>query len=88
LWSCFLRFPMNERRISPHRGMLKSGQIAFTDKAPKLECTVRNCSETGACLQISTTYGMPASFSLIIDGVHQSCRVVWRTETRLGVTFI
>jgi hypothetical protein len=78
---------MNEHRISPRRRMLKTGQIAFSDKVAKLECTVRNLSETGACLQISTTVGMPASFGLFVDGVRYSCQVVWRTETRLGVAF-
>ena len=79
---------MDEHRISPRRRVLKSGQIELSDKAPKLECTVRNISETGACLQISTTYGMPAGFGLLIDGVPHSCRVVWRTDTRLGVAFV
>jgi hypothetical protein len=78
---------MNEHRISPRRRILKTGQIAFSDKVPKLECTVRNLSETGALLQISTTVGMPASFGLFIDGVRYSCRVVWQSQTRLGVTF-
>jgi hypothetical protein len=79
---------MNEHRINQRRRLLKSGQIAFTDKAPKLECTVRNLSETGACLQVSTTYGMPAGFGLFVDGVRRTCRVIWRTDTRLGVTFM
>jgi hypothetical protein len=57
---------MNEHRISPRRRVLKTGQIAFSDKVPKLECTVRNLSETGACLQVSTTVGMPASFGLFV----------------------
>jgi len=78
---------MNEHRISPRRRVLKTGQIAFNDKAPKLECTVRNLSETGACLQVSTTFGMPGNFGLVIDGVHHTCRVVWRTDTKLGVAF-
>ena len=79
---------MNENRISPRRRVLKSGQIALSEKAPKLECTIRNISDTGACLQVSTTFGMPASFGLFADGVRHNCRVVWRTDTRLGVTFI
>ena len=79
---------MKENRVSPRRRVLKTGQIAFSDKAPKLECIVRNLSDTGASLQISTTTGMPKSFGLIVDGAHRTCRVVWRTDTRLGVTFI
>jgi hypothetical protein len=79
---------MNEHRISPRRRVLKTGQIALSEKAPKLECTVRNLSETGACLQVSTTYGMPTSFDLIVEGARRTCRIVWRTDTRLGVAFL
>ena len=79
---------MNEKRISPRRRVLKTGQIAFSDKVPKLECTVRNLSETGACLQVSTTHGMPTAFDLIVEGVRHACKIVWRTDTRLGVAFI
>jgi PilZ domain len=79
---------MDEHRTSPRRRVLKSGQIAFSDKVPKLECMVRNVSDTGACVQISTTVGMPTSFGLLIDGVRHNCRVVWRTDTRLGVAFM
>ena len=78
---------MNEHRLSPRHRVLKTGHIAFSEKVPKLECTVRNLSDTGACLQISTTTGMPASFDLIVDGARHTCRIVWRTETRLGVAF-
>ena len=79
---------MNEQRINPRRRILKTGQIAFSDKAPKLECAVRNLSATGACLQVSTTHGMPAGFELIVEGARHACKIVWRTDTRLGVRFI
>jgi hypothetical protein len=78
---------MNEKRLSPRRRVLKSGWIIFSDKAAKLQCTVRNLSGAGACLEVSTTYGMPGNFGLMIDGARYSCRIVWRTETRLGVAF-
>jgi hypothetical protein len=80
-------FSMNENRVRPRRRVLKSGWIILSDKAAKLECTVRNLSETGACLQVSTTYGMPANFGLLVEGVRHTCRIVWRTDTRLGVAF-
>jgi PilZ domain len=67
--------------------MLKAAFIVVTDKAPKLECTVRNISETGAALEVSTTFGIPAQFDVIIDGVRHHCRQVWRTGTKIGVTF-
>jgi hypothetical protein len=79
---------MNEHRLSPRHRVLKTGHIAFSEKVPKLECTVRNLSDSGACLQISTTIGMPGHFDLTVDGERHSCRIVWRTETRLGVAFV
>ena len=78
---------MDERRtISRHR-VLKGAFIVISEKAPKLECTVRNISESGAALQVSTTIGIPAHFDVIIDGVRHHCRSAWRTDTRIGVVF-
>ena len=61
--------------------------IVISDKAPKIECTVRNVSETGAALQVSTTVGIPQNFIVIMDGVRRHCRVQWRTDTKIGVMF-
>jgi PilZ domain len=79
---------MNEKRRAPRARMLKSGKIALSEKAPKIECAIRNMSATGALLQISSTYGIPAHFDLLLSGSERrACHVVWRTDTRLGVAF-
>jgi hypothetical protein len=78
---------MDEKRTASRRRVLKSAFIVVSDRAPKLECTVRNISETGAGLQVSTTIGIPAHFDVIIDGVRYRCRSVWRTDTKMGVAF-
>jgi hypothetical protein len=78
---------MTERRIAPRSRVLKTGNIALSEKAPKLECTIRNLSATGALLQVSSTFGLPTDFDLLIGSERRSCHVVWRTDTRLGVTF-
>jgi len=79
---------MNEHRIAPRGRVLKSGRIVLSEKAPKLDCTIRNLSATGACLQISSTYGIPADFDLLLSvSERKSCHVVWRTDTKLGVAF-
>jgi len=78
---------VNEKRGSVRRRVLKTAFIIMSDKAPKLECTVRNISETGAALQVSTTIGIPKSFVVIIDGVHHHCHSVWRTDAMIGVAF-
>lgn len=78
---------MTEKRNTSRKRVLKSGFIVFSDKASKLECTVKNLSQTGAALQVSTTIGIPASFDVIIDGKRQHCRSVWRTDTKIGIVF-
>lgn len=78
---------MQEKRATFRKRVLKTAQIILSEKAPKLDCTVRNLSTMGACLQVSTTYGLPASFDVVLDGVRHHCRAVWRTDTKIGVTF-
>jgi len=46
-------------------------------------------SNAGAALDVASPVGIPAEFTLVLpaDGSHMPCHVVWRTETRIGVTF-
>src|ERR1700761_7895124 len=78
---------MNEKRGAPRRRVLKAGTIEFGGGA--IDCTVRNVSETGASLEVTSPLGIPENFTLVIpsDGQHFSCRVVYRKERRIGVTF-
>jgi diguanylate cyclase (GGDEF)-like protein len=77
-----------EQRRSEHRQRtLRSGKIIFNNRQSVIDCIVRNLSDSGTCLQVNTTAGLPKSFELVIDGESASrhCRVVWQSETRLGV---
>ena len=65
---------------------LRAGVIG-SDQAPSIYCTVRNLSESGACLQAATTAEIPSTFAIVIEGERRACRVIWRTDTQLGVTF-
>ena len=78
---------MNEKRVTQRRRVLRSAYIVISDKAPKIECAVRNFSEAGAALEVSTTFGIPNSFDIIIDGERRHCRSVWRTNIKMGVAF-
>jgi hypothetical protein len=78
---------VDEKRIASRSRVLKTAFIVVSDKAPKLECTVRNISETGAALQLSTPYGIPATFDVVIDGARHHCHSMWRTDTKIGVRF-
>lgn len=78
---------VTEKPRSPRHRVLKGAFIVISEKAPKLEYTVRNISDTGAALQVSTTFGLPQAFDIIVDGVRRRCHVVWRTDTKIGVSF-
>ena len=77
---------MEERRASPRMRMLKSGKIFLGSRG--VPCTIRSISNTGACLQVQTTYGIPSIFELAIaEGERRTCKIVWLDSMRLGVQF-
>jgi PilZ domain len=78
---------VDEHRTAPRRRLLKAGRISFGGGT--IDCTVRNLSETGAALEVSSPVGIPERFTLVIEPnhIHVPCRVVWRKETRIGVHF-
>ena len=74
-----------EHRIAARHRVLKGGRIHFGGGA--IDCTIRNISDTGAALDVISPLGIPTEFTLIADGEQRPCRVVWRKEKRIGVTF-
>ncbi len=77
---------MDERRDSARLRMLKSGRILFGKAA--VPCTVRNLSESGACLQVQSTYGLPSAFEFALDDKPpRHCKVVWIDGTIVRVEF-
>ena len=80
--------PEVERRIASRRTTLKGGRVAFNAGRSTVDCTVRNLSSKGAKLQVTSVFGIPDTFDLLLDGHRrQPCRVVWRTLKELGVLF-
>ncbi|WP_027520906.1 PilZ domain-containing protein [Bradyrhizobium sp. Ec3.3] len=78
---------MDERRIQSRHRVLKAGTIEFGGGA--IDCAVRNFSDTGAALDVTSPVGIPEHFTLFVqaDGRHLSCTAVWRKEKRIGVKF-
>ena len=75
-----------EKRASERRLLSRAGTIEFDGDV--IDCTVRNLSSTGAMLDVANPVGIPDHFTLILpDGHYTSCKVVWRKQTRIGVTF-
>jgi len=78
---------VDENRRATRRRVLKSATIEFDQGA--YSCAVRNLSETGAALDVPYALAIPHEFTLTMDTdqVNRHCRVIWRKENRLGVTF-
>jgi hypothetical protein len=78
---------MDERRHDTRHRVLKAGTIEFGGGA--IDCTIRNLSDTGAALDVTSPVGIPERFTLVVpaDGIHLSSTVVWRKEKRIGVKF-
>ena len=78
---------MDENRAAPRRRTLKAGTIEFGGGA--IDCTVRNISDTGAALEVVTPLYIPDRFVLYIpsDQFKRRCRIVRRSQRRIGVTF-
>jgi hypothetical protein len=78
---------MVEKRFAARHRVLKAGRIEFSGSV--IDCTIRNVSDAGAALDVSSPMGIPVSFTLVLvsDGRRFQCRVIWRKERRIGVTF-
>ncbi|MGD0147807.1 MAG: PilZ domain-containing protein [Xanthobacteraceae bacterium] len=79
---------MADNRNTQRHCVLKPGTISFS-RGGGIDCTVRNLSGTGACLDVASPFGIPDEFILMIRGDHYQhpCRVVWRSEKRIGIAF-
>lgn len=78
---------MDDRRRYPRMRVLKSGKIIVGEKSLAIPCIVRNVSVYGACLQIDNQYGIPDAFTIVIDDVRHPCRVAWRSNPKMGVSY-
>ncbi len=78
-----------ERRNTTRTRVLKGGKLIFNRSSSVIDCTVRNLSNRGACLELVTTLRVPEEFELSFDSFRSArhCRVTWRTGRKLGVAF-
>jgi hypothetical protein len=78
---------MSERRKLPRMRALKGAKIVFNHRWSTIDCTVRNLTKIGCCLQVANPVGIPDEFELEFDSTTRPCHVIWRKEGRLGVAF-
>jgi hypothetical protein len=68
---------------------LKAGRILFNQRSSVFDCSIRNLSLAGACLDVPSSVGIPEFFELILESesTGRSCQVIWRSDRRIGVRF-
>jgi hypothetical protein len=80
--------PMLEHRRDTRNPVRVRGMIKFGPIGTELPCSVHDLSPRGAGLSVATTFGLPKSFELAIDGAgSRHCRVVWTDVNKVGVSF-
>ena len=78
---------IENRKIRRQR-VLKGAKILI-DRTIVIDCTVRNVSETGACLQLPSPVGVPNRFEVMIgpDNAPRPCQLIWRSANQIGIAF-
>ena len=84
-------FPVLSSRKHPRTPCQMPAEIIISSKVPAIKCMVMDISEGGAglCLWVGSTFGVPESFELAIEGEprRRACRVAWKQPHRLGIEF-
>jgi hypothetical protein len=80
---------MVERRKHHRTRTLLGARIAFGRNFLTMDCVIRDLTPAGARLRLPSTFSVPATFNLLLDRDprQRSCKVIWRSETELGVAF-
>ena len=76
-----------ERRREDRHTMNLAGLCESIDPPMQRPCTLVDLSGSGAQLAFESTHDIPSTFKVHVPAlnVFLECRVVWRTETLLGV---
>ncbi|WP_423068004.1 PilZ domain-containing protein [Devosia sp. CN2-171] len=77
-----------EKRQSARRNTMIQASLVYDGGRSRMPCVIRNLSDTGAKIEVSSVTKIPRTFDLVVDRVRpQSCVVVWRAVKELGVQF-
>jgi hypothetical protein len=80
----------DNKRIAARLRSLKGAHVILPNRMSTFQCTVRNLSATGACVEMPSTLAITNRVTLRMDdgSPERLCDVAWRTETRLGLHFV
>ena len=73
---------MSERRSLQRGRTLLGGKIVFNTGRSVIDCTVRNLSEEGACVDVASPIGLPDHVHLLIagDAEPRPCNPIWQSR--------
>jgi hypothetical protein len=80
---------MRDRRKIQRTSVLKSAKIILSNSSSLFDCTVLNLTNAGSCIALTLPVDLRDSFELSFDNglSSRTCRVVWRSNDTLGVSF-
>lgn len=76
-----------DEQQSASNNVLEAGVLEFHGRT--VSCLVRNLSEHGAALDVISPRDVPDRFRLALplEGTSHQCRLIWRSDVEIGVTF-
>lgn len=78
-----------DQRTDQRRRVMKGTKIAYSDFVFVVDCAVRDLSQSGARISVSSAVQIPDEFMLVFvqDRAMRKARVRWRRASELGVEF-
>ena len=77
-----------DKRRSKRKRVLLGARISYPGLGISAECRVRDLSDAGACLVVTSPMGIPNTFDLVFaNGAVKPCKVEWRNAEKTGVSF-
>lgn len=84
-----LNIDPSNRREQFRRTVIKGARIIFNDRRSMLSCRVRDMTDSGARLDLSTQQLLPHEFELQVSGSPvRRCGLRWAHGNFVGVSFL
>jgi hypothetical protein len=82
--------PVEQRRASPRSRTLLEGHIIYNNRLSRMECIVRDLSETGARIVFAQPVKVPAEFELQVPKrkLVRQAQIMWYDGQNHGVMFL
>ena len=79
----------DERRHIRRQRVLKGALVVFGAFERVVDCAVRDLSEDGARLTLTSTAGIPDTFHVLLPGERRiaPAQSAWRTSREIGIAF-